>query len=307
MKRLLILLLSVPWLVGCNPVYTTHLVSSPNSFVTDDRLVGIWDFGSLHIEHDSATDRLYAIRQGENCSVTPIHTTQINGDWFMNIDVTGKFGCVSSARIPINDPLLQEFDQLYHFVKYRIRNIRLDKVLLEDVLPNLDAALQILEETSKEEIIQALDELERQKGVKFEPTDIEGGRVLLARLTTLLNQLVESDDFDDQAPVLEILEIEYMRPDAVENLVADGRLSGVIKKNSNCGDCRTIVITDTGDKAASLVQATAKALFPEQFQVQHDVTTDPFEIIEAQAFVVVDFLFDFGLDRRTFFRLIPDT
>jgi len=85
-----------------------------------------------------------------------------------------------------------------------------------------------------EEIIQALDELEQQKGVKFEPTDIEGGRVLLARLTTLLNQLVESDDVDDQVPVLEILEIEYMRPDAVENLVADGRLSGVIKKNSNC-------------------------------------------------------------------------
>ena len=66
----------------------------------------------------------------------------------------------------------------------------------------------------------------------------------------------------------------------------------------------TVVITDTADKVASLVQTTAKTLFPDQLQEPDDVKKDPFEKLEKQAEAVFDSLFNLDSDSPTFFRLV---
>jgi hypothetical protein len=245
MRQLFFLLLSVPLLIGCNPVYTTHLVSGPNSFESDKRLVGTWNFGRLHIEHNPVTAMLYGIQHEESCTVSPIYTTRINDQWFMNIDVAGKFSCASSEKVPVEENELRVFGELYQLAGYRIKILP-----IEDILPNIDALLQTLGEENNEEFIEAMDNMEKEFGFRWELTDVEAFRGLLDRLRILLKKQSELDS----GVALEVLEIASIPQNTVKEFITSGRLSGVILPLSQCDGCKAVVITDTADKTKTLLE-----------------------------------------------------
>jgi len=294
MRRLFFLLLSIPWLIGCNPVYTTHLVSGANSFETDKRLIGSWNLGRLHIEHDAATDKLYGIQHDGICEVTPIYTTRIDDQWFMNVDVAGKFRCASFEKVFTEDARLWEFDELYQLVAYRIKAIP-----VEEILPIVDEFLQTLRETHLQDFIEFANELEESFGVKLELADIEELRKWLGRLTTIVSKSSE----DGQRLILEVLDIESMPYKTALRSIRTNRLSGMYLPDPDAiqYDHGKVVITDTAENIRFLLQIM-KLNFPDELQTDQDEVEKkgPFERLEK----LIEFELDiFSTDPPNFYRL----